>query len=104
MKPNTRLAAKRIMAEKGLTVKELAARMGLSASTVSKQLGSDEGMKLKTLTRLCRALEVSIADFVIEAYRPARFGQDELRERHRKMLRTTVSHEDVVLTGGTNEN
>jgi len=74
MKPDTRRAAKRIMQERGITVNELAQRMGLAPSTVSKQLGSNGGMKMKTLQRLCKALEVSMADFIVEAYRPARFG------------------------------
>ena len=56
------LRIKDIMKERGLTAKELAEKLGITAPTLSIQIQNDSNPRLDSLEKIAKALDVPVYD------------------------------------------
>ena len=62
-----RLRLGEILTERGLTQKEFAKMCGLSENSISKLVNQPTQIKLATIQRICKALEIEVDDLIIHA-------------------------------------
>ena len=61
-----RLRLGEILTEREITQKEFAKMCGLSENSISKLVNQPTQIKLVTIQRICRALEIEVDDLIIE--------------------------------------